>query len=116
MIPAVRWEGICKRAGRTVLTVELQRVRLLDFPDNQLSWAMGRYTKDTLYPNLPDFEEWLGKQELPEDLVCAAYLTEEPEIVKLADDLETLLGAWFPGTEEEEQIEELRRRLGAVLL
>ncbi len=116
MIPAVCWELICKRAGRTVLSNELQRVRLLDFPDNQLVWAMGRYTKDTLYPNLADFEEWLGKQELPEDLICAAYLTEEPEIVKLADDLETLLGAWFPGPEEEEQIEELRRRLGAVVL
>ena len=36
--------------------------------------------------------------------------------MKLADDLETLLGAWFPGTEVEEQITELRRRLGAVLL
>lgn len=116
MIPAKHWEEICKRAGRTVLSKELHRIEQLDFPKHQLVWAMQRYAKETVYPNLPDFEEWMARQEFPEELVCAAYLTEEPEVMKLADNLETLLGAWFPGPEEEEQIEELRRRIGAAVL
>lgn len=115
MIPVKRWEEICKRAGRTVLTKELQRVAELEMPSHQLVWAMKQYAATTLYPNLRDLEEWVARQELPEEVVCAAYLTEEPEFVRLADDLETLLGAWFPSPEIEERIEELRKRLWSAL-
>ncbi len=116
MIPRVRWEEICKRAGRTVLTPELRRVEEMETSKHKLVWAMQLYAKETVYPNLPDFEEWLGRQELPEELVCAAYLSEEPEIVKLADQLETLQGAWFPSPDTEIEIEDIKRRLGVALM
>ncbi len=116
MIPRVRWKEICERSGRTALTPELRRVEDMDTPKNQLVWGMQLYAKETNYPNLPDFEEWLGRQELPEEIVCAAYLSEEPEIVKLADHLETLQGAWFPDPDTEIEIEEIKRRIWAVLM
>ena len=117
MIPRVRWEQICKQAGRTVLTTELRRVDELEkFSNHQFVWAMQLYAKETVYPNLPDFEDWMKRETVPEELVCAAYLSEEPEIVKLADQLETLQGAWFPNPDTEMEIEDIKRRLGAALM
>ncbi len=116
MIPRVRWEEICKRAGRTVLTPELRRIDELELSKHQLVWGMQLYAKETLYPNLADFEDWLGRQELPDEIVCAAYLSEEPEIIRLADHLETLQGAWFPDPDTQSLIEDVKRKLGAALL
>ncbi len=116
MIPALHWQDICTRSGRTVLSKEIRQIEEMDVPPHQLVWAMNHYAKEMLYPNLPDFKEWLGKQDLPEELICAGYLTEEPEIVKLADALNTLLGSWWPDPGTLEDVEELRRKLGQVLL
>ncbi|KKL28212.1 hypothetical protein LCGC14_2377410 [marine sediment metagenome] len=117
MIPRVRWQQICEQAGRTVLTTELRRVEELEkFSNHQLVWAMQLYAKETVYPNLPDFEDWMKRETVPEELVCAAYLSEAPEIIKLADQLETLQGAWFPSPDTEMEIEEIKRRLGVALM
>ncbi len=116
MKPAQRWKELLAEKGLGVMRRDDLDSLVDDHEPHQLGWAMERYAKTTPYPNRRDFSDWLGRQELPEEVVCAAYLSGEPALIRIADTIETLQGAWFPGPETEEEIQELRERLGKVLL
>lgn len=118
MKPSERWKDICAKATRGGSVHRRGELDDLEAKHglHQLIWAMNGYAKTTPYPNLRDLADWIGRQELPEEVVCAAYLSGEPSIVRLADELETMLGAWFPEADDEEEIQRLRERLGKVLL
>lgn len=112
------WQRLCHKAGLTPTTRDLNSLGILfeSYGKHQAKWAIYCYSEETIYPSVFDITDWLAGQELPEEVVCAAYLSEEPGIVRLADQLETLVGAWFPDEDSREQEEELRRKLRKVLL
>lgn len=112
------WQRLCRQAGIIASSRDINSLAILleKYEKHQAKWAIRCYGEDTVYPNISDFADWLRGQQLPEEIICAAYLTEEPEVLRLADQLETLAGAWFPDDDSKEQEEELRRKLRKVLL
>lgn len=118
MSSRAEWTKLLASNGRKATRPELLKLDdiLARHEPAQGAYAVRRYGKTTEYPNLRDLAEWIAAQGLPEELVCTAYLTEQPEIVAMADELETLLAAWFPTTDTDEQVEALRAKLGRVLL
>ena len=113
------WQKVCtNRFGFSTTTADLRRIneRALEVGENRFRYAIREYSREMPSPSLKDFESWLVGQELPDEVVCAAYLTEDPEIVRMAERLETLRGAWFPTPETVEEIGELERRLKGLLV
>jgi len=77
--------------------------------------ALACYLAESAFPNVLDFLEWTKVMTFPDDLVCAAYLDGDPSLVAMADDLETLRGAWFPDEADKERIALLEQRLRRAL-
>jgi len=111
------WQRLCRKAGLMPTTRDLNSLAILfeNYGKHQAKWAIYCYSEETIYPTVPDITDWLSGQQLPAEVVCAAYLSEEPEVIRLADQLETLAGAWFPDEDSKGQEEELRRKLQKVL-
>lgn len=111
------WTLLRKAKGRVVTRPELQKLDdLLSKLDKaQAGYAIRQYGLKTEDPHLGDLAEWLTDNQMPEEIVCAAYLTKLPEIVKLGSDLETLQAAWFPTKETKAQIEALDAKLRRAL-
>lgn len=84
---------------------------------NVAAYALREYLAESAFPNVLDFLDWAGKvkETLPDDLVCAAYLDGDPSLVAMADDLETLRGAWFPDEADKERQALLEQRLRRAL-
>src|SRR3990167_320161 len=113
------WQKVCLgRFGAFTTGGDVRRINELAEADgeNRMRYAIQQYAKEMPSPSVKDFESWLAGQELPDEAVCAAYLTEDPEIVRMAEKLETLRGAWFPSAETEDEIHELESRLKGLLL
>ena len=115
-----RWMVLCTRANRIALSHELRSLEELEkrWGPRRLAWAVVCYGRETFWPSIRDFSEWLerNKADLPEGVVAAAYLSEDPTMVKMADKLETLKGSWFPDEALEAEISDLERRLKGALL
>ena len=81
------------------------------------AYALREYLAESAFPNVLDFLDWAGKvkETLPDDLVCSAYLDGDPSLVAMADDLETLRGAWFPDEQDKERLALLEQRLRRAL-
>ena len=77
--------------------------------------ALACYLAESAFPNVYDFLEWAKQQTFPDDLVCSAYLDGDPALVAMADDLETLRGAWFPDEGDKERLALLEQRLRRAL-
>ena len=82
------------------------------------AYALREYLAESAFPNVLDFLDWAGKvkETLPDDLVCAAYLDGDPSLVAMADDLETLRGAWFPDEQDKERIFAMEQKLRRALI
>jgi len=86
------------------------------FGQVRLVWAIQCYAQEAVLPRIRDFEEWLsGQKDFPDAPVCAAYLSGDPEIVALADSLETLRAAWFPEEDTARAIKDLEGRLKGLI-
>jgi len=119
------WKRLCRKADFMPTPRDLNNLPILleSYGEYQAKWIICRYDLEDPLPTISKFSEWLSKnfsgdlpENLPEELSCAAYLTEEPEVIRLADQLETLEGAWFPDESTIEQVKELRRKLTEALL
>jgi len=75
------------------------------------------YLSTTPYATPLGFKEYLqgNLDGIPEDLVCGARLTHEPALLRLADELEELDGAWYPDDDVFERMHEIRDTLRSVL-
>jgi len=101
-----------------LLSGDSRRVKELagTFGEVRLVWAIQCYSQEAVLPRMRDFEEWLGGQkDFPDAPVCAAYLSGDPEIVALADRLETLRAAWFPEEGTAKEIKDLEIRLKGLI-
>jgi hypothetical protein len=113
------WQKVCtNRFGFSTTTSDLRRINELaeEHGENRARYGIREYARQMPSPSVRDFESWLAAQELPDEVVCAAYLTEDPEIVKMAEKLETLRGAWFPTPDIADDIYELEKRLRGLLV
>lgn len=113
-----RWQDICRTFAQPCLARDTRRLAELEmvFGRQRLAWAIELYRRDVVLPSFYDFEHWLEGKELPDELVCAAYLIGDSEITALADRLETLRGSWFEDLAVAQEITELEQRLGGLLL
>lgn len=116
-----RWERVCQGRALPVSRPELVRIERLaeEHGKARTAWAMQVYAdEETIFPNVRDFAVWVEEQQtdLPSELACTAYLTQEPSIVALATELEQLRGAWFPTVKTAEEIIVLEDKLRRVLL
>lgn len=111
------WIAICSKKGRSPSLAEYYQLdrEMPQYSIVQLIWGMREYQNQTSYPHLDDFVQWLAVLDVPEDLACRAYLTGQPALIHLADELDNLLVAFFPSTETDLKIEAMRARLKRAL-
>lgn len=119
MIVEQTWRSFCESRGVTAFRTDQGRLQemLKTWGESQLGWALRCFAADAGLPLLSDFQDWLRRngEELPSELVCAAYLSNDPAIMDLASMLETLQAAWFPDPTTTERIEELEIALKELL-
>lgn len=112
------WRELCASRGLDASQQDLRRLAEVaeGFGMARLLWGLRSYAEEASLPNLRDFEDWLKQQkDLPDEVVCTAYLLGDPEITTLADRLETLRAAWFPSEETAREIQELEERLKGLM-
>jgi hypothetical protein len=85
--------------------------------DWQLQWLIVEYMKTTAFPTAQDFCAYARetRESVPEDLVCGAHLSGHPQVIALADELETLRAAWFEDERAQARAENIARTLKEVL-
>lgn len=83
----------------------------------QVKWAVVQYVQQTHMPSITDFLDYLDEsgESLPDNLVCAAFLSGSPLVADMAEKLETLRSAWFPNANTEYEIAELEAQLKGAL-
>jgi hypothetical protein len=66
----------------------------------QLGWLIRRYMAGTLYPSVADFVlhyiPTAGKP--PSPVLAAAYNSGNARLIDMADEVEAIRAAWFPGS------------------
>lgn len=99
-----------------------EMAKLQDLPLDSIHefiWLLENYTKDTFYGQVDDFCDYVKAQlaagDVPDPWSCAAYNNGNGQLVALATELETLLGAWNPDEELACRVEEIRETLKAAL-
>jgi len=85
--------------------------------DWQLQWLITEYMKRTAFPTAQDLWDYVAETQaaVPDDLVCGAHLSGHPQVIALADELETLDGAWFEDEAALERAANLKATLKEVL-
>lgn len=101
--------------GRFPTMQEVKELSVLQLEPSQAAWALVQYKRATLYPNARDFIEWQADGEPPSEIVAAAFLTEQPVAIEMAERLQTLQAAWYPTAGTKEVIADLEKRLRAAL-
>lgn len=110
------WSAIWKeRVGSAPTNRETRALHELDLQSSQAAWSVMRYKRATVYPNVQDFIGWLDDAEPPTEIVAAAFLTEQPVAMEMAQKLQTLQAAWYPTAETKERVMDLEKRLRAAL-
>lgn|SRR3990167_3533842 len=111
------WES---RVGQKLSPREIKSLQELALESqSQLQILLRDYLDVTAYPNFKDFHEYAKNRimmdDIPDPLSCQAYLTKNPLLEKLGNDLEALLGAWHPDEITKLQVQQLREKLKAAL-
>lgn len=113
------WVDLAWKNSGTRLTLNEREaetiLRETHLEEPQIVWAIGQYTKLTLYPSVADFRNWLQGIEVPSTLMAIALQSEDPTAIGLAEELQTLQGAWFPTEDTVARKEELEQRLKALV-
>ncbi len=67
---------------------------------SQLGWLMRRYLASTLYPSVVDFlEHYIPTAGTPPSpVLAAAYNSGNVRLIDMADEVEAIRAAWFPGS------------------
>ena len=88
-------------------------------PEAQLRLLLKQYRKETAFPMFNDFcyymENRFASNDVPENVSCAGFLSGNEAFIRLADELETLRGAWVPTEATEYRITQLRAALSRLL-
>lgn len=84
----------------------------------QVRLAMRRFLEQDPIARLGVFCSWLREAavDLPSHYAALAYLNGAEAVTRLADELETLRGAWFPNDAISGRIREIEEELKAVLV
>lgn len=106
--------------GRVLNGQEKSNLARFELPEPQLRWLLREYKKDSVYRSMFAFcvftEMMMKTDRLPEDISCQAFLTKKDTYIRLAEELETLRGAWSPNEETESRMGEIRMQLYRALI
>lgn len=104
--------------GNTIGSRESQRLESYGLSESQLIWSLRQYSEYNPYPSISDYCFYLEQQlpDMPQAISCAALLSGNKSLIALADELESLLGAWVPNAETEIRITEIRNKLSKIFL
>lgn len=86
---------------------------------SQIEWMIKRYFEHvSMYPSITDFVKDFvpSLPEVPEGVVAAAFNSGVNELVDLAEEYETLRGAWFESEDTVEKANAIEAKLTAALM
>lgn len=115
------WWGVFPDLPKRRLSfIDTNDLDSLYLTEAQFHYLLLEYKKDTFFPNIRMFISWVEQRlrnlDVPEDLSCRAYLSKNPTFIAMAEDLETLAGAWYPDKETNEHCDALRASLREALV
>lgn len=116
MNPEALWR---KHIGTTITKRDVWAINALELDEHQVGWLLSSYKIKTPYPNPKDFISFasaMDEYDIPDSLSCAAYLSKNEKLMELADELETLRGAWDVDRETENRMQSIRKELEAILV
>ncbi len=114
-----QWFGFFKTPLRKVSFKDSEDLNFLGLTDSQFYYLLKKYKRIAAYPKISMFVEFatneLREDAVPEDVVCAAYLSGNKEWAQLANALVSLTSAWYPNKETAKEIVRVRSYLQGVL-
>ncbi len=109
------WYAKLGKPNRKLTFQHSEALERLQITEAQFRWSMNFYLTETAYPHLGSFiefvEELLKRGEIPESLICMAFLSDNSTLIQIAEDLNTLSGAWYPDEQTKQTLDELRASL-----
>lgn len=113
------WFHFWAKPTRKAAFKDREALEKLGISEAQYRWLLIQYQKYAPYPTLSGFIDFaegeLREDVVPEHLVCVAYLSNKKHLIEMANDLESLIVAFFPNQKTHDEAEKLRKKLHEAL-
>lgn len=103
---------------QTLYKRDIVKLANYDLPEPQLRLLLRQYKQETPYPIFGDFcfylENRFAADDVPDPLSCSAFLSGNKALIKLAEEYETLKGAWQPNIDTDIRMAQIINTLSEV--